>query len=234
MLLNLFMEDKLFGIFKSLKNFCEEAMAICQGGESERLQVGDKKRIVKYEKRKRKHHKEDNDPDKPKKPFSAYLLFSMKQRETDEAKKVHPKKMMKYLSDKWKELNQESKDKWIAKYHTQLKEYQETFQAYEKSKKKKEKNLELEKQSDIKEEDKPKKQKQTDSISEGKESDSKISEIKKSKKAISKKYIEMKDDDSENEDEDEERKEEDGKGKIIKKEDKKVEKSDDENDCKNN
>ncbi|KAK3580815.1 hypothetical protein CHS0354_025160 [Potamilus streckersoni] len=84
--------------------------------------------------RKPRKKKKDVDPDKPKRPATAYFLWFMESREN--IKKENPELSITELSKKagamWKELNEETKGEYEKKAEEAKKEYQLAMEEYKK------------------------------------------------------------------------------------------------------
>lgn len=85
---------------------------------------------------KKEKPKEKKDPNAPKKPCSAYILFSSDHRK--QAKEENPElstvELTKKLADMWKEASQKTKDKYEAKALADKKRYENEMSDYNKEK----------------------------------------------------------------------------------------------------
>ncbi|KAI5655359.1 hypothetical protein M9H77_32546 [Catharanthus roseus] len=89
------------------------------------------------EERQKKKQKEEKelDPNRPKKPASSFLLFSKEMRKTlmEERPEMNNSTVVSLISVKWKELNEEEKQKWNLMAAEAMDAYKKELEEYNKS-----------------------------------------------------------------------------------------------------
>lgn len=109
--------------------------------------VKKKKKEDKVKKERKKTKKKEKDPDAPKQPLSAFLLFQSDKREEIKSKlleekqkqgvdKVAPSEVLSKLGESWKLLSETEKKKYHDRHEELNKKYKEELKTYESSGKK--------------------------------------------------------------------------------------------------
>ncbi|GAA0142070.1 hypothetical protein LIER_35510 [Lithospermum erythrorhizon] len=85
--------------------------------------------------KKAKKEKKNDDPNKPKRPASSFILFSKEERKNvcDERPEINNSTVNALISVKWKELSEEEKQKWNAKAAVAMEAYKKELEEYNKS-----------------------------------------------------------------------------------------------------
>ena len=86
--------------------------------------------------KKNKVQKKEKDPNAPKKPLSAYMLFSNCVRKPlkDEAPQISPKELMTLIGDRWKNLEEDAKEKFQEQAKVEQERYKRELAEYTKQK----------------------------------------------------------------------------------------------------
>lgn len=131
-------------LYKQKKD--EEAVAVKQEEDEkmkihkqEALQLLKKKEkaenIIKKTKENRQRKKKLNDPNKPKKPASSFLLFSIETRKNlyEERPGISNSTVSALISVKWKELSEKEKQTWNEEAAEAMEAYKKELEEYTKS-----------------------------------------------------------------------------------------------------
>ncbi|GAV63553.1 HMG_box domain-containing protein [Cephalotus follicularis] len=93
-----------------------------------------KKTKENRQKKKQQKGEKNTDPNKPKKPASSFLLFSIEARKTlmQERPGINSSTLSALISVKWKELNEEERQAWNAKAAEAMEAYKKEMEEYNK------------------------------------------------------------------------------------------------------